>query len=167
LQDLGYIKPVITLCSDVKALHFQDPKGLKSYPDNTTQAISIMAAVSIADKVFPYAELRWLATPDGPEGVYAIEKKQAGEANRRRPRSKVWIDQYTGDVLAVEDPELFTTGETFFNLMWPLHNGEAFGLPGRILWCFIGFIPLVLYITGIIRWLQKRKAHKLKNCQNP
>lgn len=160
-----YIKPVVALCSDVKALHFQEPEGLTSYPDDTTQAISVMAAVSIADKVFPYAELRWLATPDGPEGVYAIEKKQPGEANRRRPRSKVWIDQYTGDVLAVEDPELFTTGETFFNLMCPLHNGEAFGLPGRILWCFIGFIPLVLYITGIIRWLQKRKAHKLKTAK--
>jgi hypothetical protein len=25
----------------------------------------------------------------------------------------------------VRDPNTFTAGETFLNLMWPLHNGEA------------------------------------------
>lgn len=94
--------------------------------------------------------------------MYAIEKRQPGEANRRRPRSKVWIDQYSGEVVAVEDPEKFTGGETFFNLMWPLHNGEAFGLPGRILWCLTGLVPLVLYITGLTVWLRKRRARKLR-----
>jgi len=72
--------------------------------------------------------VRWLATPEGREGVYVIEKRQDGEASRRRPRSKVWLDQYSGRVLAVEDPNRFTAGETFLNVMWPLHSGEAFGL---------------------------------------
>lgn len=56
------------------------------------------------------------------------------------------------------DPNRFTAGETFLNLMWPLHNGDALRLPGRILVCITGFVPLVLYVTGIIRWLQKRRA---------
>lgn len=160
-----YLMPLISLFTKVEAVHFHDPKNLKSRVDTDHPAqapISIMQAVAIADQVFPYAELRWLATPDGPDGIYAVEKRQAGEANRRRPRSKVWIDQYSGEILAIEDPNLFTTGEIFFNLMWPLHNGEAFGLPGRILWSMTGLAPLVLYVTGILRWMQKRRVRKRK-----
>lgn len=156
-----YLKPVVELASPVAAEHFMDPEGLKSTPLPGAQPIAIERAVAIADQVFPAAELRWLATPEGPEGVYAIEKRQPGEANQRRPRSKVWIEQYSGEVLAVEDPRQFTAGETFFNLMWPLHNGQAFGLPGRILWCLVGFVPLTLYLTGIILWLRKRRARQL------
>jgi len=37
---------------------------------------------------------------------------------------------------------------------------EALRLPGRILVWITGFVPLVLYATGIIRWLQKRRAAK-------
>lgn len=60
-------------------------------------------------------------------------KRQQGEANHRWARSKVWIDQYSGQVLAEQDSNRFTSGETFLNLMWPLHNSEALGRAGRIL----------------------------------
>jgi uncharacterized iron-regulated membrane protein len=32
------------------------------------------------------------------------------------------------------------------------------GLPGRIVVSIAGLTPLALYVTGLIRWLQKRKA---------
>lgn len=156
-----YIKPLVNYFSTVKAGHLKNPT-LKSTVVDLSAPISIAHAVAIADQVFPGAELRGIGTPDGKEGVYMVSKRQAGEANRKRPRSKVWIDQYSGKVLAVQDPGKFTPGETFLNLMWPLHDGQALGLPGRILWCIAGFAPLVLYITGILRWLQKRDARKKK-----
>lgn len=156
------LKPIVSQFSTVNAIHHKDPEGLKSNPKAGRPSISIKEAISIADSVFPNAELRWLATPNDPDGYYAIEKKQAGEANSRRPRSKVWIDQYSGEILAVEDPNLFTAGEAFFDLMWPLHNGEVFGVFGRLLWCISGIIPLVLYITGLQFWNMKRRI-KQKN----
>lgn len=152
-----YIKPLIRCFSIVKKDHLKDSE-FKSTVMDLSPPISIAQAVAIADQVFPGAELRGIGTPNGKEGVYMVAKRQTGEANRHRPRSKVWIDQYSGKVLAVQDPGKFTAGETFLNLMWPLHDGEVLGLPGRILWCIVGFAPLVLYITGIIRWLQKRDA---------
>lgn len=162
-----YLKPMVALVSPVQAMHFHDPEGLKSIPRPGAEPISIEHAVAVADRIFPDAELRWIATPDGPEGVYAVEKRQPGEANRRRPRSKIWLDQYSGEVLAIEDPKQFTAGETFFNLMWPLHNGEFLGLPSRILWCAAGFVPLVLYVTGITLWLRKRRARRYKRQPYP
>jgi uncharacterized iron-regulated membrane protein len=152
-----YIKPLVNYFSFVKADHLKNPTLKSTIPDSA-QPIPIAHAVAIADQVFPGAELRGIGTPNGKEGVYMVAKRQAGEANRKRPRSKVWIDQYSGKVLAVQDPGKFTAGETFLNLLWPLHDGQVFGLPSRILWCVAGFAPLVLYITGILRWLQKRRA---------
>ena len=158
-----YLKPLVNLVSTIKEDHLKEPK-LKSTM-TTAQPISIAQAIAVADRVFPDAELRMVNTPDGADGVYMIAKHQIGEANRKRPRSKVWIDQYSGKVLAVQDPNQFTAGETFFNLLWPLHDGQAFGLPGRILWCIAGFVPFILYVTGIIRWLQKRRAKQTTNRQ--
>lgn len=152
-----YIKPVIRCFSSVKADHLEDPK-IKSISTDNVQPISVSTALSVADTVFPNATLRGFVTPNGKEGVYAVHKMQAGEANHRWARSKVWIDQYSGKVLAIQDPMQFTAGETLLNVMWPLHSGEAFGFVGRLLWCVMGLAPLVLYVTGIMRWLQKRRA---------
>ncbi|WP_426994243.1 PepSY-associated TM helix domain-containing protein [Methylomonas sp. CM2] len=152
-----YITPVVSVFSPIKKDHLKNPP-LKSSVIDSARSISITQAVAIADQVFPGAELRGVNTPDGKEGSYMVAKRQAGEANRKRPRSKVWIDQYSGAVLAVQDPNQFTAGETFMNILWPLHDGQILGLTGRILWCFVGFAPLILYITGILRWLQKRRV---------
>jgi uncharacterized iron-regulated membrane protein len=84
--------------------------------------------------------------------------RQPEEASLFFTTTTVWVDQFSGEVLAVRDPNTVTAGETVLNLMWPLHNGEALGLAGRILVRIAGFVPLVLYVTGLIRWLQKRKA---------
>ncbi|MEQ1635721.1 MAG: PepSY-associated TM helix domain-containing protein [Methylococcales bacterium] len=158
-----YIKSLVGCFSSVKAEQFKTPTmAKKSELTGRYEPISVEKAVAIADQIFPNAQLLWLSTPDSKEGVYVIEKRQPGEVNHRRPRSKVWIDQYSGKVLAVENPNQFTAGETFLNLLRPLHSGEAFGFVGRILWCLVGFAPLVLYVTGILRWLQKRRAAKFK-----
>jgi uncharacterized iron-regulated membrane protein len=159
-----YIKPVVNVFSTVKKDHLKDPV-LKSTVVESLQPISIAQAVAIAEQVFLGAELRGSVTPDGKYGVYMISKRQGGEANGKRPRSKVWIDQYSGKVRVVQDPNQFTAGETFMNVLWPLHGGQILGLPGRILWCLVGFAPLVLYATGLLRWLQKPKAKRFrKNC---
>ncbi|NOU20665.1 MAG: PepSY domain-containing protein [Methyloglobulus sp.] len=159
-----YIKPLIRSFSAVKEKHLEEP-DVKSKVIDNAQPLSIARAVAQTGSIFPDAQLLRIETPDGEEGVYIITKRQSGEANRRWSQSKVWIDQYSGKVLSVQDPNKFTAGETFLNLMWPLHSGEAFGFAGRILWCVIGFAPLVLYVTGILRWLQKRKAKRLHKSQ--
>lgn len=158
---VDYIKPFVRSFSAVKQNHLKDPE-VKSIVRNNASPLSIEEAVAIADTVFLEAKLCRVETPEGEEGVYIITKRQQGEANHRWARSKVWIDQYSGQVLAVQDPNRFTAGETFLNLMWPLHNGEALGLAGRILWCVIGFTPLIFYVSGLVRWLQKRKAARLR-----
>ena len=44
-----------------------------------------------------------------------------------------------------------------------LHSGQAFGWTGRILVFITGLICPLLFVTGLIRWLQKRRAKSAKS----
>ena len=149
-----YVKPIVSVFSPVR----EAPQPKSGEPGG--ERISIAQAVAIADRSCPNTELRWVYTPAGPDGVFKINKRRPHEAKKSFGSCTVWIDQYSGAVLATRDAPQFSAGETFLNLMWPIHNGEALGLPGRILVFVTGFVQLVLYITGLMRWVQKRKGKR-------
>lgn len=146
-----YIRPLVDVVSPVR----QKPVGFQSALIPGAKPISLTQAVAIADQVFPNGELRQVITPEGPTGIYLIRKRQPEEIERHNPESMVWIDQYSGKVLGKHEPRDNTMGEAFLSIQWSLHSGRALGLPGRILNCLMGFMPLILYITGIIQWLKK------------
>lgn len=51
-----------------------------------------------------------------------------------------------------------TPADTYFAWQFPLHNGEAFGLPGRLVVFVSGLVPCGLYVTGILIWARKRRG---------
>ncbi|MGH8656424.1 MAG: PepSY-associated TM helix domain-containing protein [Gammaproteobacteria bacterium] len=156
-----YLHPLLNWLSPIREKPpFEAPEGLTSKVIPGAATLSITRAIAIGRQRFPNSELKGIKTPEGPARVYELRMRQPGEVNVGFPSSTVWIDQYSGEMLHARDPNRFTAGETFLNLMWPLHDGEALRLPGRILVCLTGFVPLVPYVTGIMRWLQKRRAAK-------
>jgi uncharacterized iron-regulated membrane protein len=60
----------------------------------------------------------------------------------------------------VQDRKSFTAGETFMEWLYPLHSGEAFGDVGRPITLLIGLTPLILFVTGFMRWRGKRRARR-------
>lgn len=147
------------------------PEGLTSTVLPGVKFISVDQALARAKQVFPDAEPIRLTTPDGTAGVYHVLMRQPSEVNITYPSTGASIDQYSGAVLASRDYNNFTGGEKLLALLWSLHNGEALGLPGRILVCITGFVPLILYVTGIMQWLRKRRskghrANRLAGAQN-
>jgi len=131
------------------------------------QRLSADVAWAAAQAVFPDAQLRWLHTPETDDGVYFMRFEQAAEPGRRFPISRVWVDQYSGEVLASFDPLSAGFADTFMAWQHPLHNGEAFGLLGRLLVALSGLLPMVLLTTGIIRWRQKSMASRQKSTRSP
>ena len=136
-------------------------KTKESQCQNECFRITVDQAVSIAMKVYPETILRWIETPEDQNGTYKIMLYQQGESSFRFPKTMVWINQYNGAVLSIRNPRLENNGDMFINWLHPLHNGEIAGMTGRLLVFISGFIPLILFVTGIIRWLQKRRAAKL------
>lgn len=120
--------------------------------------IPLDAAVAAAQRRFPAARLAWVETPADADGVYRINLAQSFEPSMRFPRTNVWVDQYSGHVLAVRDPRRDGAGDVILNWLHPLHNGEVFGLAGRVIVCAAGLVPALLFATGLLRWRQKRRA---------
>lgn len=153
-----YINPIIEAFS---------PRHKMPKPESATPAvdtrISIDQAVSAAQQLFPEARLCWIETPDGETGSFRINLRQPGEPGRRFPKTNIWVDQYSGRILAINAPQQNSAGDSIVTWLHPLHSGEAFDLPGRWLVFLSGLACPLLFITGLIRWLQKcRSKQSLK-----
>lgn len=131
---------------------------MTSEPANGRTPLSPSAAVGIADHAFPDGWLQMLALPRGADGAFVIGKHLIHEVNQASTHRMLVIDQYSGKILATQDPREYSAAETFFEWQYPLHSGEAFGNLGRGFILVFGFVPLILFVTGFIRWRQKRAA---------
>lgn len=158
-----YVVPIVRLFSHVQ--EFPSEEAIQSLPVSGVPALTIEAAVAHARQIFPEAKVRSVGVPHEDRGVYQINLRQPGEVMESIGLSQVWLDQYSGKVLYVHDWRQFTGGETFLAWLFPLHNGEAFGLVGRWIVFCIGFIPLVLYVTALRMWWLKRQAQRRQSQQ--
>jgi len=131
-----------------------------SYQSNvsTGTPISMEQVVKITDAQFPDGHYQFIDFPQNAQGVYVVGKRAESEVNQRHPYRQLWIDQYNGNIIHEQHADTRSAGDVFDEWLYPLHTGEAFGLTGQIIILILGFLPLVLYVTGFIRWLQKRNA---------
>lgn len=119
--------------------------------------LSLDAALAVARARFPDGRPRWLETPARRGGATRITLDRPGEAGRRFPKTTVWLGA-VGEILAVRDIAADSPADRFMAWQHPLHSGEAFGLPGRIAVAVAGLLPLLLWLSGLLRWRQKRAA---------
>ena len=73
---------------------------------------------------------------------------------------RVFIDGRNGDVLGKFDHRYGTVGDKIRIWQFPLHSGQGFGMPGRVLVCLVGLIPPMLAVTGIWLWLRRRRLRR-------
>jgi uncharacterized iron-regulated membrane protein len=115
-------------------------------------------ALAIARQALPGAVPRWVDTPSATRAVWGVRLAQAHEPSRRFPRTRVWIDAHTGEVLAVHAADGQRAGDVLEAWLHPLHNGEAFGLAGRLIVVLAGAFPLLMALSGALRWWHRRRA---------
>lgn len=150
-----YVKPMVAAFSPVS------PKEAAHESQSAAGQIplSVDAAVDIAGSRFPGAELKLVSLPQSDRDSFAVTFRQQDEVQRPRGgRSKAWIDQYSGRVLAERDALGMSAGDAFISWQMPLHSGSAFGLAGRIVICLSGLVCTLLPVTGALIWLRKRKS---------
>lgn len=147
-----WVKPLVTVFSDETS----PPEDLRSNGLLTRQPISPDEALEIARQYFPHAAFDHLHPPEGPDGTYEVAFRQPDEVQESFGRSQVFLDQYTGEVLALRNPDDFTPADTFLAWQFPLHSGEAFGLIGRWVVFFSGLTPAGLYASGFLMWRRRR-----------
>ncbi|MDX5334246.1 MAG: PepSY domain-containing protein [Gammaproteobacteria bacterium] len=75
-------------------------------------------------------------------------------------RSFIAVNPYSAEVLQVHDWRSAGTGVRVSDYKYPLHIGDAFGLPGRLLVLFTGLLPVALLLTGGYVWWRKRRLRR-------
>lgn len=118
--------------------------------------VSLSEAVLVARGLFPHSEVRRISTPLGDQGTYRINLRQRHELNQQHPFTTVWIDRWSGQIRAVNNPSQFSPGQIFTTWQWPLHTGEAFGNGSKPFWFIIGLTPLLLFVSGVTHWLHRK-----------
>ncbi len=124
------------------------------------QRASLQQVMATARAALPDGEIRWIYTPADANAAYMLRIYRPGDISHRFANHKVWVDQYSGQLLAVKTIVAHSHSERFMQWLHPLHNGEAFGLPGRIAVAVCGLLPLLLFITGLQRWRQKQRSQR-------
>ncbi len=119
--------------------------------------IPVSAAMKAAGQALPKARLAWIEVPSPGDGTFRLRMQQPGDPSRRFPHSFVWVDQYSGRVLAVYDRD--TAGRLSILNSWvhPLHDGSFAGLASRLLTVIAGLVPLILFYTGTAHWWRRRQ----------
>lgn len=136
------------------------PTQFESTPIEGRVVIGIDQAVNIANRLFPDGVVTMVFLPVGDTGVFKIFKHQGNKILFSSRQQMVVIDAYSGKALYQTDQGKRTAGDIFNEWQLALHSGEAFGVTGQVIVLMVGLTPLALYVTGVIRWLQKRNARK-------
>ncbi len=118
--------------------------------------ISVDQVQDVALASLPNARVYRIYLPRNKTDPFQVGLIQAGERWREYGASTLWIDQYSGAVLEVWDSQNLPSGNTFLNWMFPLHNGDALGLAGRVTVFICGLLPSFFFITGLYLWLRRR-----------
>ncbi|MEH2084599.1 MAG: PepSY-associated TM helix domain-containing protein [Nostoc sp.] len=110
-----------------------------------------------ARATFPNAMLGTIYFPRKPEDALSIRFKLPQDDDENG-QSYVYLDQYSGKVLRVDNILEIPLGDQVLNSFEPLHYGTFGGLPTRILYIFVGLAPLILFITGFVMWWYRRRS---------
>ena len=145
-----------------------------AYPDTFRNALRHITGSQAANKTPRVAEsggqmLRALdeyvrtgtrAIPDGvPTELRLPENTRAPvDLRLRRPGdlslsgNHVYLEPSTAKVLAISKEADLPLGARIFAAFAPLHYGEFGGLPIKVLWALLGFVPSILFVTGLLTW---------------
>lgn len=139
-----------------------EPQKLRSTPQPEQRSLSAAEAVAITEQRYPEGRVQGVGYPVEATGTFRINKTVPDQVSRFVDKRIITVDRYSGDILNVYDAATGSGGDVFLLWQWPLHSGQAFGWTGRILVFVSGLLCVVLYVTGVIRWLQKRNAKKTR-----
>lgn len=70
----------------------------------------------------------------------------------------LYFDDRNQRLLDTYIPGKGTAGDQLLQLQFPLHSGQIAGMTGRIIIAVMGWVVILLSITGIILWWQKREG---------
>ena len=140
----------------LRYLHVEHPRIPASNPPAAArERITVDEAIQRAEAALPGARAAAIEMP-GPNPRAPLRVQLAfPEDGSPAGRSVVFLDRFTGNVLAVHNARTGTWLERYGNLQLSLHTGAIAGLPSQVL-AFLVCLALILQIaSGYVLWWKR------------
>ncbi len=125
------------------------------------EQIPVSVALAAAQRALPDARLAFIDVPGIGDKPFRMRVQVPGDPHARFPSSFVFVDQYSGRVLAVHDIRRGNAGTKVSAWFRTLHDGSVGGTAVRALTVLIGLAPTLLFVTGLLHWQRRRRARRL------
>jgi len=125
-------------------------------PPPGAKPISVDQALEIAGNALPGATPFFVLVP-GPKGAYRVALRYPED---RTPggRSRVMVDQYTGQVLFSEGSRTAPAGARLAIANRAIHTGDIFGIPSKIVMSFASLLLVLQASSGLVMWWKRIRA---------
>lgn len=90
-------------------------------------------------------------------GIYVYRVRSLLDIDDRYGRTQLYFSAVDGRELAFEHPQR-TSGDAIQRWLVMLHFGHVWGLPFRLFLFLMGLVTALLAVTGVVIWMQKRRA---------
>ncbi|MGC1483734.1 MAG: PepSY-associated TM helix domain-containing protein [Candidatus Acidiferrum sp.] len=136
------------------------PEDPPSTPTPGAVPISADSALRVARIFLPTAVPLWVVIPGEKTTSYLV-KMRFPEDHSFSGSSIVWIDQYSGKVLAAWSSRTAPLARRIEQANRNLHSGEIWGYPGRGLAAFMSMLLVIQSITGPYLWWKRRQGRRV------
>ena len=119
--------------------------------------LRLQEILQTADAALAEGQTTLVVLPHQPNDIFRVSKKLPQDTDVYG-HSQVYIDQYTGKVLQVDNALKALLPARISNALLSLHNGGYGGLRLRCLYVLIGLFPSALFITGFFMWSNRNRA---------
>ena len=129
--------------------------------DGEAGRITLVRAFKIAHRALPDGRVVFVDVPCARDAPIRVRLQVPGDPHQRFPGSYVFIDQPSGRVLAMHDVRRAGTGTFLVSWIRTLHDGTIGGLGTRLLAVLLGFVPALLFATGVLHWMRRTRTTRL------
>ena len=154
---------LLALPAVTKALFAPTPIPAPRSVDPGERRVTISQALATAHRVVPEGRPVFVDMPGARDAPIRVRLQVPGDPHPRFPGSFVFIDPASGRVLAVHDIRTGSTRTGVTRWVRTLHDGTIGGMATRILALLLGFVPAILFTTGLLHWLRRRAAARARS----
>ncbi|MEO7716848.1 MAG: PepSY-associated TM helix domain-containing protein [Capsulimonas sp.] len=136
--------------------HTEEPKVTP--PVDATKRLPAEALLAIANQALPMARATSFTYPTNTDEPFVCSKEFTLEGFTNY--AEVVVDPYTGRVLQIQDEHKDPLGARIMRVVCNLHFGWWGGMASKIVYAVLGATPLILFVSGVLMYTQKRNARR-------
>jgi len=120
------------------------------------QTIAIDNWLPSATAHWPDAEWLRIAQPTTASPAATVTMRKTDDPRKTTGSSLLWLHPQTNHVLAEQNYDQLSIRQKIAFWLFPLHSGEVFNMPGRLLVFICGLLTTILTIAGGWLWYKRK-----------